>query len=83
MSEFHFEYKCISMSDNGKNTDKALDFYLFQNYDNEGAMTVQVHVPSELQSRYCGAYVYRSIGGIEVPEDLEGLNGDVWEMQYN
>lgn len=44
MSEFYFDYKCIAMNStitSPKGADKALDFYLFQDYDNnDGAMCI-------------------------------------------
>ena len=74
MSEFYFDYRCVSMAGNGPSTLRALDFYLFQNYGPSGAMTVQIHVPEELQKRYCGARVYARTAGVDIPEDLEKLD---------
>lgn len=74
MSEFYFDYRCVSMAGNKTSSLKALDFYLFQNYGPRGAMTVQIHVPEELQSKYCGARVYARTAGVDLPDDLEGLD---------
>jgi len=74
MSEFYFDYECVSMAGNGQSSLRALDFYLFQNYDPAGAMTVQVHIPAELQKKYCGARLYTSTYGVEVPDDLDNKN---------
>lgn len=67
MSEFYFDYRCISLSkDSDKNNKKALDFFLFQNYEN-GSMNVQVYVPKELQKKnnYDRVRVYESEYGVD------------------
>ena len=70
MSEFFFEYKCIAMSDKGKEkqADKALDFYLFQDDSGDDAMCVQVYVPKQMQKNFCGARVYHRANGIRLPD---------------
>ena len=72
MSEFYFDYKCISMnnaSKNPKGEDKALDFYLYQDYNNnEGSMCAQVYIPKTLQEKYCGVRLYSSPNGVEIPD---------------
>ena len=72
MSEFYFDYKCIAMnstSTNSKGTDKALDFYLFQDYNNnDGSMCVQVYIPKALQEKFCGVRLYSLPNGVEMPD---------------
>lgn len=74
MSEFYFDYQCIAMNGGASDaaaTDKALRFYLFQDYDSKAhEMCVQVYVPRDMQDRYCGARIYFSPNGIDLP-DLE------------
>ncbi|MCH5157418.1 MAG: GTPase domain-containing protein [Clostridiales bacterium] len=78
MSEFYFDYKCIAMNSTAKGamgTDKALDFYLFQDYDhNDGAMCVQVYVPRAMQVKYCGARLYSLTNGVELPDFVTATN---------
>lgn len=80
MSEFYFDYKCIAMNSTNtspKGTDKALDFYLFQDYDNnEGSMCVQVYVPKSMQAKYCGARVYSLPNGIDLPDFMTETDYD-------
>ena len=68
MSEFYFDYKCLAAS--GKNTakgDKALDFFLYQDYKND-SMQVQVYIPPELQDgRYSSVRVYNCEFGMGFP----------------
>ncbi len=55
MSEFFFDYKCIAMGEQNKNKqdDKVLDFYLFQDYDEEGStMCAQIYIPKVMQEKY-------------------------------
>lgn len=69
MSEFCFNYKCIAMGEQkAENPDKALTFYLFQDYDAGGNMCVQIYVPKEMQKRYCGAKVYFSSNDVRFPD---------------
>lgn len=80
MSEFYFDYKCISMNSRAQGaggTDKALDFYLFQDYDNnEGSMCIQVYIPRELQGKYCGARVYSLPDGVDLPDFLNEADSE-------
>lgn len=80
MSEFYFDYKCIAMNStttSPKGADKALDFYLFQDYDNnEGAMCVQVYVPKSMQTKYCGARVYSLTNGVDLPDFMTATDYD-------
>ena len=56
MSEFYFEYKCLALAgEDMKKGEKALDFFLYQDYIN-GSMQVQVYIPPALQKRHHGAY---------------------------
>ncbi len=72
MSEFYFDYKCIAMNSTNtglKGTDKALNFYLFQDYNNnKGSMCIQVYVPKSMQAKYCGARLYSLSNGIDFPD---------------
>lgn len=70
MSEFHFHYKCVAMGNQPDDKpDKALTFYLYQDYDELGnAMCVQIHVPKEIYSQYCGAKVYFTPNGVDFPD---------------
>lgn len=75
MSEFYFDYKCISMGNNNYGTerqDQALDFYLFQN---KGNLCIQVYVPEALQNKEgegncCGAKVFFSPDGVDFPSEF-------------
>lgn len=56
-------------SKNPKGEDKALDFYLYQDYNNnEGSMCAQVYIPKTLQEKYCGVRLYSSPNGVEIPD---------------
>lgn len=70
MSEFHFNYKCIAMGKQPtQNPNKALAFYLFQDYDENGStMCVQIYVPKEMREKYCGAKVYFSPNDVAFPD---------------
>lgn len=75
MSEFFFDYQCIAMGeqDTGKPHDKALDFYLFQDYDEEGStMCAQIYVPKSMQQKYVGAKVYYSYNDVSFPDIADG-----------
>lgn len=83
MSEFFFDYKCIAMGEQieGKPEDKALDFYLFQNYDVErNTMCVQIYIPQSLQEKYVAAKVYYSLNDVGFPDIFSkcGLKPTVW-----
>ena len=85
MSEFFFDYKCIAMGDQnmGKPYNKALDFYLFQDYDGEGStMCAQVYVPKSMQEKYVGAKVYFSLNDIEFPDiSNTKIKPEVWHCK--
>lgn len=69
MSEFYFDYKCIALGGpDVKKGDKALDFFLFQDYKKE-TMKVQVYIPPELQKRnnYSSVSVYFTEHGMGFP----------------
>ena len=70
MSEFSFDYKCISMNSKenieGK-SDKALGFYLYQNYS-KGLMQVQVYIPKNISREYAAVGVYKDINSLEIPK---------------
>lgn len=70
MSEFYFDYKCISLGGReGKLKDKALDFYLFQDYAPAmGALCVQVYVPKEIRDKICGARIYAQTNSVVLPD---------------
>ena len=70
MSEFHFNYKCIAMGEQtSENPEKALAFYLYQDYDEKGStMCAQIYIPKEMQDKYCGAKVYFSPNDVEFPD---------------
>ncbi len=75
MSEFYFDYKCIAMGeqDPTKPADKALDFYLFQDYRRTYSnMCVQIYIPQEMQKKYVSANVYYSVNDISIPDILSG-----------
>ena len=81
MSEFYFDYKCISMGEqNAKDKNKALDFYLFQDYDEEGStMCAQIYIPKEMQEKYIGAKVYYSYNDISFPDIVSGhVRPEIW-----
>ena len=82
MSEFFFDYKCIAMGEQikGKPKDKVLDFYLFQDYDEEGStMCVQIYIPKSMQEKYVAAKVYYSLNDISFPDIFEGnLKPTIW-----
>lgn len=76
MSEFYFDYKCIAMSEKRTGSlgaeDKALDFYLYQDYNSDkGGMGVQVYVPREMQRNYSGARLYFSPNAVDFPDMLD------------
>lgn len=48
MSEYNFEYKCMSMK-NYNSTDKALQFMVYQDYVDNGIIKIQVYIPKALQ----------------------------------
>ena len=85
MSEFYFDYRCISLAaDADKNDNKALDFFLAQNYEN-GAMNVQVYVPLDLQNKHGFIYdhvrVYQAAHGVDFSHLLQSaLNGETKNM---
>lgn len=73
MSEFFFDYKCISMSEERKGLlgadDKALDFFLYQDYNlSKNNMCVQVYIPHDMQRKYCGAKLFFVPNGTEFPD---------------
>ncbi len=82
MSEFFFDYKCIAMGEQPKNKphDKALDFYLFQDYNEEGdSMCVQIYVPKSMQEKYSGAKVYYSVNDVAFPDiNNDNLKPALW-----
>lgn len=72
MSEFYFDYKCISLDPKPKvkivDPDHALKFFLFQDYGKDGDMNVQVYVPIELQKahpEYERVKVYQREHGVD------------------
>ena len=70
MSEYYFDYKCISMaSDNRGNDEKALKFYLYQDYkkNRTGEMQVQVVIDEKIRKNYCAVAIYKNIGGVTLP----------------
>lgn len=75
MSEFYFDYKCISMNASSGGTqgnpDKALDFYLYQDYAGSGEMCVQIYVPKTIQKQYCGARLYFKPNSADFPDMLD------------
>ena len=87
MSEFFFDYKCIAMGElvPGKPNDKALDFYLFQDYDEEGStMCVQIYIPKSMQEKYVAAKVYYSLNDIRFPDIADGdLKPTIWYCNKN
>lgn len=68
MSEFFFDYKCISMGETleGKKSDKSLNFYLFQDYEDD-SMCVQINVPKSMQEKYVLAKLYYSYNDVTFP----------------
>ena len=85
MSEFYFNYKCIAMGEQKiANLDKALTFYLFQDYDDKGStMCVQIYVPKDIQNRYCGAKVYFSPNDVEFPDIASTtLTPTIWYTKF-
>ena len=85
MSEFYFNYKCIAMGEQKiANPDKALTFYLFQDYDDKGStMCVQIYVPKDIQNRYCGAKVYFSPNDVEFPDIASTtLTPTIWYTKF-
>ena len=87
MSEFFFDYKCIAMGEmvTGKPNDKALDFYLFQDYDEEGStMCAQIYIPKSMQEKYVAAKVYYSLNDIRFPDIADGdLKPTIWYCNKN
>ena len=87
MSEFYFDYKCIAMGEqnNGKINDKALDFYLFQDYDDEGStMCAQIYIPKIIQEKFVAAKVYFSINDISFPDIVSGtIKPTIWYCNNN
>ena len=76
MSEFYFDYKCLALAgEDVKKGNKALDFFLYQDYAN-GSMQVQVYIPPELQKRhdYVSVRLYNIEQGIGFPS-LKALKG--------
>lgn len=82
MSEFFFDYKCIAMGEQNKDKpeDKALDFYLFQNYDKDGStMCAQIYIPKSMQEKFIAAKVYFSLNDISFPDIIEGrIKPTIW-----
>lgn len=82
MSEFFFDYKCIAMGEQNKNKqeDKVLDFYLFQDYDEEGStMCAQIYIPKYMQEKYVAAKVYFSLNDIDFPDVINGnIKPTIW-----
>lgn len=82
MSEFFFDYKCIAMGEQNKNKqdDKVLDFYLFQDYDEEGStMCAQIYIPKVMQEKYVAAKVYFSLNDINFPDIINGdIKPTIW-----
>ena len=74
MSEFYFDYKCVPMGKKDSGNDRALDFFLYQNYSINGDMAVQVRIPREMQKKYSGVKIYNQTGAVETPEDIGGLD---------
>ena len=72
MSEFYFDYKCISLNPDAPKDEHALQFFLFQDYKN-GNMNVRVYVPKEKQKLYERVNVYQCEHGIDF-KDLEIFN---------
>ncbi len=69
MSEFYFDYKCVALAgEDVKKGDKALDFFLYQDYGN-GSMQVQVYVPPVLQKKnnYESIRLYNIEQGVGFP----------------
>ena len=70
MSEFYFDYKCISMNSNenieGK-SDKALGFYLYQDYV-KGLMQVQVHIPKTISKKFAAVGIFKDINSLDIPK---------------
>ena len=86
MSEFHFYYKCIAMGEQtGENPEKALAFYLYQDYDENGnTMCVQIYVPKEMQDKYIGAQVYFSPNDVQFPDiKSNALKPVIWHSKIN
>lgn len=82
MSEFYFDYKCISMGRQtaARGNDKALRFFLFQNYEEKGeSMCVQVYIPRSMQKQFTAAKVYFSVNDIGFPDIIGGdLKPEIW-----
>lgn len=81
MSEFFFDYKCISMGEKvEKKNDKALNFYLYQDYDDEtNAMCAQINVPKEMQEKYALVKVYFSYNDVSFPSITDGkIEPEIW-----
>ena len=81
MSEFFFDYKCISMGEKvEKKNDKALNFYLYQDYDDEtNAMCAQINVPKEMQEKYALLKVYFSYNDVSFPSITDGkIEPEIW-----
>lgn len=74
MSEFYFDYKCISLDPNFKSTEDEHDlkFFLFQDYKN-GDMYVQVAVSKEFQNAkpYERVKVFQCEHGIDYMELMQ------------
>jgi hypothetical protein len=68
-----------------ENPDKALAFYLYQDYDENGStMCVQIYVPKEMQDKYCGAKVYFSSNDVDFPDiSSRTLIPAVWYSKIN
>ena len=85
MSEFHFNYKCIAMGEQAvENPEKALTFYLFQDYDESGStMCAQIYVPKEMQDKYCGAKVYFLSNDVEFPDiTSKDIKPTIWHSKF-
>lgn len=81
MSEFYFDYKCIAMGgqDNGRANDKALDFYLFQEYDERSTMCAQIYIPKSIQEKFVAAKVYFSENDVAFPDIASGdIEPTIW-----
>ncbi|MBO7390634.1 MAG: hypothetical protein J6U39_04215 [Clostridia bacterium] len=78
MSEYYFDYKCISAAAPDR-SDKALDFYLYQDVEKTGMMSVRVYVPKEMREKYFGAKVWFSPGDVAFPDIESGeIKPEIW-----
>lgn len=73
MSEYNFEYNCISMkNDKDEKNDKALQFMVYQDYKDNGNVVIQVYIPNEIRKNVSFVKLFFTDHAVDFPK----LTGD-------